>query len=340
MPAQFFTENLDILFMAYGLSFVVMGIAIFAHPHRKSMFKLSGIIWLLALFGLLHGLHEWLELFEIVAINGHKHNSPVLISIRQWFQIISYLFLFEFGRRLIVLRKGQFLPKWVTVAFFFLTVVLFYNANFNPSVWPRYLLALPGGILSALGFFWYYRDNKNILRLVKGGKYFFFASLSIGLYGILGGLVVPKTDFFPAAMINNSSFQSIFKVPVQIYRALAAVVLSWSVWNILDIFNWEMRQRLLDNSTEIRLSKNYLDNIISSIADSLIIVDNERKIKTVNPEIIKLLGYTKEEITGMPLTVIFKEKELFCENLRFKELLAGATIRDYETSCRAEDSRR
>lgn len=268
MLVKFFTENLDIVFMVYGLSFVVMSIAIFAQPHkRKSIFKLSGIIWLLALFGLLHGVNEWLDMFSLMEINGHGHNSAAFGFIKLMFLSVSYLCLFEFGRRLVVLRRGQFLPQWVTAAYFSITLMFMYSTNYDPSIWPRYLLGLPGGILSALGFFFYYLDNKAIFSLTKKNKYFICASLSMAFYSILGGLVVPKADFFPACLINYTSFADIFNLPVQLYRTLFACVLSWSVWHILDIFNLEMQQRLLDNLSEISIAKNNrLEKLLAQFA--------------------------------------------------------------------------
>ncbi len=339
MFSKFFTQNMDIVFMAYGFSFVVMGIAIFAQPHRKSIFKLSNIIWLLALFGLLHGLNEWFDMFSLIEINGHGHNSAAFSFIRLMLLSVSYLFLFEFGRRLVILRRGQFLPQWVTVACSFLTLMFIYNTSYEPSIWPRYLLGLPGGILSALGFFFYYQDNKVIFKLTKRSKYFICASLSMAFYSILGGLVVPKADFFPAILINYSSFADIFNVPVQLYRTLFACVLSWSVWHILDIFNWEMRQKLLDNLSEISIAKNYLDNIIFSTTDGLMIVESNERIKTINPALSELLGYDKQELMQMPIAAVFGINENLFEKIGYNKLVKGAVSKNYETFCKMKNGK-
>lgn len=338
MTLNFFTENLDIVFMIYGLSFIVMAIAILAQPHnKKSIFKLSGIIWLLALFGLLHGVSEWLDMFGLIEINGHGHNSAVFGFIKLMFLSVSYLFLFEFGRRLVILRRGQFLPQWVTAACSLLTLVFIYNTNYEASIWPRYLLGLPGGILSALGFLFYYLDNKTIFNLAKKSKYFICASLSMAFYSILGGLVVPKADFFPAILINNSSFADIFNVPVQLYRTLFACVLSWAIWHILDIFNWEMRQNLLDSLSKISISRNYLDNIIFSMAEGLMIVGDNERIKTINPALLGLLGYDKQELTQMPIAAVFGMNENLFERMNYKKLVKGAVLENYETFCKMKN---
>jgi len=56
-------------------------------------------------------------------------------------------------------------------------------------------------------------------------------------------------------------------------------------------------------------AKTYTESIIQNFLDTLIVVDMEAKIKTVNPETCRLLGYTKEELIGQPVSMIFAEEE-------------------------------
>ena len=56
-------------------------------------------------------------------------------------------------------------------------------------------------------------------------------------------------------------------------------------------------------------AKNYTDAIIRNFLDTLIAVDSEAKIRTINPETCKLLGYTEGELIGQPAGKIFEEKE-------------------------------
>ncbi len=70
------------------------------------------------------------------------------------------------------------------------------------------------------------------------------------IYGIAGGVIAPKAGFFPASVINNSSFLDLFGIPIQVVRTVCAAVLAWSVWNILGIFDWEAKEKL-KNSLEM-----------------------------------------------------------------------------------------
>jgi len=58
LVCQWFQNNLDIVFFVYGLSFVVMGLAISFQPKKESEFSIAKILWLLAFFGITHGINE------------------------------------------------------------------------------------------------------------------------------------------------------------------------------------------------------------------------------------------------------------------------------------------
>ena len=58
----------------------------------------------------------------------------------------------------------------------------------------------------------------------------------------------------------------------------------------------------LKNTT---VSKSYLDNIIRSMSEMLIVVDSQYRIETVNPAALKELDYSEEELLGKPLRMLF-----------------------------------
>jgi len=53
---------------------------------------------------------------------------------------------------------------------------------------------------------------------------------------------------------------------------------------------------------EAKISADYLDNVLNSIYDPIIVTDNKRNIKTINRAVLELLGYENEkELIGRPL---------------------------------------
>jgi len=255
MPMGFLAKNLDIIFFIYGLSFFAMGIAIFLQPRHKSAFKLAAIIWILGVFGLIHGINEWLDMFTI--IRGSQLHMWELT--RAVVLTVSYIFLFGFGIRIFYMDLDKvFFKKWIILIISVFVFALIFALKQEHTLWPRYFLCFPGGILTALGFILYYRNNAEALKPFRVRKYFFIAAFSIGIYSVFGGLIVPRADFFPASVINNTSFLNLVGVPVQFFRALCAIMLAWACWHILGIFNREIIHKLKADLEELTAAKEKL----------------------------------------------------------------------------------
>lgn len=306
---QLFYHNLDIVFFIYGMSFVVMGITLLIQPKKMSEFEIANILWLLAAFGISHGINEFMDMWAII-----KGRNPLLDIIRWYILVISYIALFEFGRRLFrlkipassSLRKKIAKPlKWwlLPCALIVISIAGLLSSDFwkGGSIWARYLLGLPGGILIGLGFHSYYYTEEKILRPLNVKKYFFTASVAFFIYGILGGLIVPQGNFFPANVLNNDTFLATFKVPVQALRAVCSIIAAWALAGMLKIFNWEIRSKLQDAQDilkqQLKESEERYLEIVESSTDIIHSVDIDYLIKLSNTYGCQLLGYTPEELT-------------------------------------------
>jgi diguanylate cyclase (GGDEF)-like protein len=256
-------NNLAEVFFIYGLAFFTMGIAIFVQPVGKTKFKLANILRLLGWFGLIHGINEWLDGWIII-----KGQQVSLDTLRLFVLFISYLFLFEFGRRIFRLEMQKYPPAlrkisarltWV-VSVIIVSIICIFSI-FSPDILKtgamlvRYLLGFPGGILISFGFFLYYRYEKSTLVPFRVKKYFLGASISFFIYAVLGGLIVNKGQYFPSTWINSESFQAIIKIPVQLFRAVCALIAGWSTIGLLRIFNLEIINELNDEITKRKQSE-------------------------------------------------------------------------------------
>lgn len=236
----FFIENVDIVHFFYGLAFTFLGISIFAQLRatRKSRYKLVDILWLLAAFALIHGAHEFIEMSVL------KDHVRYLDAINFVAIISSYGFLFLFGFRLVnIAFKAEKLSAWfeILVVALFLGLPLVVGPT-SFTVWTnsaRYFFGFTGAILSAVGLLLYYRCESKTLAKTSIRKYFVLAALSFVVYAFSAGLVVKPADFAPASLLNTDSFMIWFGFSVQLLRALAAVGIAWSIWQIVNIFNLE-----------------------------------------------------------------------------------------------------
>ena len=91
---------------------------------------------------------------------------------------------------------------------------------------------------------------------------------------------------------------------------------------------------------EITAARDYTDNIIKSMIDTLIVVDPNAKIRTVNKATSDLLGYTEDELIGKPVATIFaeeeEEEELLFKGTRLQKLIEEGSIRDYDMTYRTK----
>src|SRR4030043_908482 len=169
--------SINTFFIFYGLAFFVMGIIILLHPKKGSAFKLADILWLLACFGLVHGINEWLSIWVII-----EYQSRTLDLVKMFLLVSSFIFLFEFDKRLLLLSfserisEGQKkLAEYFTwgiylsgaLIIFFSSVSQYSDFWIAGGIWTRYLLGFPGALLTGVGLLFYYRRNESPLREAK-----------------------------------------------------------------------------------------------------------------------------------------------------------------------------
>jgi two-component system, NtrC family, sensor kinase len=83
-------------------------------------------------------------------------------------------------------------------------------------------------------------------------------------------------------------------------------------------------------------SKVYIKNILASLSDTIIVINLDGTIRTVNQAALDLLGYTKKEFIGKKVEMIFEEGESFRKTI-FPELSNKGSIYNYETNCKPKD---
>ena len=76
--ADFFTRNIILVYFFYGLSFFVMGLAILLESGHSSKLDFARALRPLIWFGLIHGCHEWFEMFLIIRNSNHRITCSIL----------------------------------------------------------------------------------------------------------------------------------------------------------------------------------------------------------------------------------------------------------------------
>ncbi len=266
----FFQHNIVLVYFFYGLAFFCMGLIVLIESRRTSAFHLAEALGFLAAFGILHGLHEWFEMFQRLGATGATAIPEWLLldQLRIAHLVVSFIMLVLFGMWLIFSsrmekRKGRILAyagAGALVAVWLLTVLSTWWI-YQPSqdefitavdVLSRYILGIPGAILAAWAIILEQRSFR-AHDLPETSLDLQRAALALILYGFVGQMFTEPTFFFPATVINANLFVQWFGIPVQVFRAVMAVLVAVFMVLALRAFETE-RQRNLARANEERLA--------------------------------------------------------------------------------------
>lgn len=297
---DFLTNRLDLVFFAYALSFSAVGLLLFLQPRKETSFSMADSLWLLGTFGLLHGANEFLDMWEI--LKGPAAGSFVWVKFAALAS--SYVFLLEFGRRALLALcaevyadrpapaalRGLLGPLLVPALAATAAAAAAASHDFAaraPSM-ARLFLGFPGGLLAALAFLGYARYRAEALVRLKARWCFVLTGGAFLAYAVLGGLVLPPDGFFPASALNYRSFVSLFGLPVQVFRALCALLIMGGIIGALRIYRegalQEAQQELLD--------------IIEFFPDATFVIDKQRRVIAWNRALEIMTGVPKAEMLG------------------------------------------
>lgn len=235
-----------ILYLLYGLAFFTLGVAILSRDIRLSELGIARIIWLLALFGITHGFHEWLELLEQL---NPDIKTPTFSLIRLVVVSISFLFLFYFGLFLnIITLYGDQALKTISnvikvlvgvLAISLTTVATYLDLGSGGDIHTRQLLAFPGGLLSGVGLVKYSKVVRAFSRKVATN--FILAGSFMTCYAFLTG-IVPSDVIVPY-----------LGVKIVLFRGLSALLIMFFTIRGLSVFSLEQRE--LINEKLLRFSQ-------------------------------------------------------------------------------------
>ncbi len=86
---------------------------------------------------------------------------------------------------------------------------------------------------------------------------------------------------------------------------------------------------MASNLKKTTVSRNFVDNIIRSMLDTLVVVSPNGKIQMVNPSLCRLLNYEEEELLGKPVSMIFCEKK-YLDGIETEALIKELSVSNSE----------
>jgi signal transduction histidine kinase len=253
MSAEFWDKAIIGIFFCYGLAFYSLGLALMLESGRASELGLARSMRLLAGFGLLHGVHEWIDMIER-ELDLHYHTAlPLwLLYVQLALLVASFLALMAFGEHLLA-SNGRRVTWRITIGaalfYVFSAVAVQLVYKMNDSEWAhgadvlaRYILGMPGAVVACIALL----QQRVIFR--KRGIGFTrdltIAAIALILYGMVGQLFVNKNQVFPSNVINADLFRDVMGFPVQLFRATMAITVTVSMIRVLRALEVETQQRL------------------------------------------------------------------------------------------------
>ena len=261
----FFLDHLVLIYLVYGLAFIAMGLMVYTTCRQGAVaFRFSQAIRPLVFFGFLHGIHEWIEMFQLIA---WRTDQTLPTVPQEWVRLailaVSFLLLLAFGvlllnpeqvsRRKLVIYLSTFTALW-------LFSILIAQAILKPSpleltqiadVLARYSIAIPSALLAV----WALMRQQRAFRerdMSQFGRYLVWAATAMFLYGIVGQFFVRETQLVPSNVINGQQFMAWFGIPVQLFRAVVVVIFVYFLLKALGAFEAE-RQRLLEAANQAKI---------------------------------------------------------------------------------------
>jgi signal transduction histidine kinase len=227
-----------LLYFAYGLAFVFLGLAIAVKDMSASELRLADSLPSLAIFGFSHGLHEWLVCFQLL-----HAGMPIPLPVHYLTfltLVVSFLFLNHFG---ISLLRSQPKIRWqwlrVLIPFLLLIVAMYIwligahldlQALRRADLLTRRTIALLGAGLAAFALLRHAAILRSMNREVAQNLR--LASAGFGAYAVFAGLM-PSHYSLP-----------VLGVPVELLRSGSAMWITFFMVKALNIFHVETRKKL------------------------------------------------------------------------------------------------
>ncbi len=317
MTSVSFDPVLLLVFFIYGLAFFSLGMTLAVESGRFPALADAQVLRPLAIFGLIHGTHEWLEAYLMQA---DAFGSPLpgwLPWVRLIILAISFVFLLIFVIQAFRLhphkfRMGGYL-LFTALGGYVLVILVGANhaLRFTNISWfdllnvlTRYLLAVPGAILAAF-----------TLRLHAVGStgeqrphlitHLTVAAIGFLIYG-LAQLFVPSADMFPARFINAAAFRDWFGFPIQMVRAVVAVMITMGLVRATQLAERERQHLALTAQKEHLTALEQRDNFRHELLFHTVRAQEEERSRIAR----ELHDETAQVLTALSLDLATLRKNL------------------------------
>ncbi len=244
-----------LVFLIYGLAFFSMGLIVALERGRGSDERLRHALRPLAAFGIIHGIHEWLEVFVLLDALPFLHTADLFWeSVRIAMLAFSFLSLTAFGASLLSptprIRRLSLLAPLTQAAIWGFGLLILrgrYTVETGlwdvADVWSRYVLGIPAALAACTGLIAQQRAFRRA-GMAQFGRDSLWAAIAFAWYGLVGQIFTRVSPLPPSTFLNQNLFLAVFGFPVQLLRAIAAGATAAFVTRFLRSFEVEKQRQI------------------------------------------------------------------------------------------------
>ena len=253
---DFLSAHIIAIEFIYGLGFFTLGMAVALEAGHASALPLARATPWLAAFALLHALAEWSDL--AIDIAQRLTRAPVSLiapALTGPIEFFSFMALLRFGCELRDLdgKHSDLTARimWAVLGVYMvgfavilmrvpLSTELWIEVN---NVWSSYSVGIPAFIVTVWGLF----DQSRVFRARNWpalSREIAGTAIALCWYALFDVVFVAPIPYPPASVINSALFMSIVGVPIELFRAINALVIAFFFIRALRIFAEEDRRRL------------------------------------------------------------------------------------------------
>jgi diguanylate cyclase (GGDEF)-like protein/PAS domain S-box-containing protein len=272
---------MELIYLVYGLAFFMLGVVSTILPTQNKTFIFTSHLGFLALFGILHGTVEFIEMQRL--------NKPAewLAWLSGLLLLLSYPPLLEFGRRTWNgISSSVRLPAfWIysSVGLGIAVLTLWAAAPLaGLTAGSRWFVGAPGAMLTGLTLFATQRTLRKIYLTNHSYIWLRITAMAFICYSFSTIFLFQRDMHLPAWLPTQADFLAFFGFPVQLLRAVCAVMATMGL--VL----------LLRQAGKASL----VDATAFESQESIVITDANRVILRVNQAFSESTGYAAEEVVG------------------------------------------
>ena len=220
-------EPLFYIYFMYGASFMAMSLLLVGGIMRGSSLTLVSSFYMLVFFGVTHGITEMTDWVRFTSDRLGYGNNDFLLYVSQIFMIISFVFLLQFAVNLLSYKsEKKNIIRTIPIILIIAYLAIVYSMGISDirqiGLFARYVFGFTGSALSAILLYQQGTAMKPLgnKKLVAG---FLVSAAGFGLYAVCGGLIISP----------------LFGLPIQLYRALCALMIAVASWAVIDVFKVE-----------------------------------------------------------------------------------------------------